>query len=296
VPGRAGHGPLIVAHRGSSHDTAEHTLTAYEKALRDGADGLECDVRLTRDGHLVCVHDRRLERTSDGRGPVSARRLQELEVLDFAAWKNDLPDTADELVMPDFGDAYAPDLTSTEGRRVLTLERLLESVISVGRPVRLFVETKHPTRWGAEVERRLVELFRRFGALGRTPDDGWSVLMMSESPLAVRRFKLMTSQVPTVLVLDRRLPNRHRGVGMPFGVDIPGPGVHLLRMRPDYVELVHRAGQSVYSWTVDDLDDIDYLAGLGVDMIATNRPDAVRAHLAAGLPAAPADSSLPRTL
>jgi len=55
-----------VAHRGSSQAAAEHTIAAYADALEAGADALECDVRLTRDGHLVCVHDRRIDRTSNG--------------------------------------------------------------------------------------------------------------------------------------------------------------------------------------------------------------------------------------
>ena len=54
--------PQVVAHRGASHRLAEHTLRAYEKALTDGADALECDVRLTADGHLVCLHDRCIDR------------------------------------------------------------------------------------------------------------------------------------------------------------------------------------------------------------------------------------------
>ena len=54
-----GHGPAVFAHRGASAHRAEHTLAAYERALEVGADGLECDVRLTADGHLVLVHDRR---------------------------------------------------------------------------------------------------------------------------------------------------------------------------------------------------------------------------------------------
>ena len=70
-------GPLVFAHRGASADLPEHTLAAYLRALDEGADGLECDVRLTRDGHLVCVHDRRLDRTSNGTA-WSARTLAEL--------------------------------------------------------------------------------------------------------------------------------------------------------------------------------------------------------------------------
>ena len=76
--------PQVVAHRGSSAIKAEHTLGAYVAALDEGADGLECDVRLTADGHLVCVHDRDLRRTATTEGVVSTMSLAQLEDLDFA--------------------------------------------------------------------------------------------------------------------------------------------------------------------------------------------------------------------
>src|SRR4051794_21685949 len=75
LPARALTSIQVVAHRGSSDDAPEHTLSAYNRAIEDGADALECDVRLTRDGHLVCVHDRRIDRTSNGRGIVSTLEL-----------------------------------------------------------------------------------------------------------------------------------------------------------------------------------------------------------------------------
>ena len=84
--GAHGGHPFVVAHRGASADRPEHTLAAYELALREGADGVECDVRLTRDGHLVCVHDRRVDRTSTGTGLVSDMTLAQLKELDWGAW------------------------------------------------------------------------------------------------------------------------------------------------------------------------------------------------------------------
>ena len=69
VPWLVGDRPQVVAHRGSSELEPEHTLTAYRRALKEGAEALEADVRLTADGHLVCVHDRRIDRTSNGKGP-----------------------------------------------------------------------------------------------------------------------------------------------------------------------------------------------------------------------------------
>src|SRR6187431_2715477 len=108
--------PQVVAHRGSSHETAEHTLGAYVRALDEGAEALECDVRLTADGHLVCMHDRHLRRTAHSDGIVSTMELADLEGLDFAAWKNPWADLDDEA--PDIDPALA---------RVLTMRRLLET-------------------------------------------------------------------------------------------------------------------------------------------------------------------------
>ena len=150
--GRPSTRPQVVAHRGSSHEKAEHTLAAYVKALDEGAEALECDVRLTADGHLVCVHDRSLRRTAATPGIVSTMNLAELDELDFASWKNPWGDLDDE----------APDQDPDAGK-VLTLRKLLETVADYDRQVDLAVETKHPTRYGGLVERRLVEMLGDFG-------------------------------------------------------------------------------------------------------------------------------------
>jgi len=81
APGR----PQVVAHRGSSLHQPEHTLAAYVAALDEGAEGLECDVRLTADGHLVLIHDRRIDRTTNARGVVSTLTLDQLNDLDAAS-------------------------------------------------------------------------------------------------------------------------------------------------------------------------------------------------------------------
>ena len=144
--------PQVVAHRGASHDIAEHTLGAYIAALDAGAEGLECDVRLTADGHLVCVHDRDLRRTASKRTAISTMELAELEELDVASWKNPWADLDDEAPMRD---------ESLD--KVLTLRKLLETAADYDRRVELAIETKHPTRYGGLVEKRLVETLRDFG-------------------------------------------------------------------------------------------------------------------------------------
>lgn len=76
----------IIAHRGSSADRPENTLAAYRRAIEAGADAIEIDLRLTKDGHLVSLHDDTLDRTTDGSGPVESITLAEVRKLDAGAW------------------------------------------------------------------------------------------------------------------------------------------------------------------------------------------------------------------
>lgn len=269
-------GPLVVAHRGASAAVAEHTLAAYEQAIHDGADALECDIRLTRDGHLVCVHDRRLERTSNGHGVVSERVLADLHSLDFGSWKDDLPDSADAFVVE--RETYLdPDLHAAN-RRVLTFARLLELVVDCGRPVSLLVETKHPTRYSGLVEQKLVAALRYFGlAEPPTPAES-AVTMMSFSPLAVRRVRTLAPALPTVLLFEN-VPLLYRDGSLPFGIGISGPGIDIVRAHPNYVRRVHAAGNQVYVWTVDEPADVELVLELGVDAVITDRPAHVLARL-----------------
>lgn len=259
-------GPAVIAHRGASGDVAEHTLGAYERALAVGADGLECDVRLTADGHLVCVHDRRIDRTSTGSGVVSSKTLAELQRHDFGSWH-------------DGSGEWLPDV-DTERNSVLTLGRLLELVIDADRPVRLLIETKHPTRYGGFLERRVVQTLERYG-LARPPRDGSStVVVMSFAEIAVRRMRQFAPGIPTVLLMDR-VPVRFRTGFLPYGSAIAGPALEIIRKHPGYVRRVHNSGHQLYCWTVDRAEDVDRCIDLDVDAVITNRPAAVLDHLRA---------------
>jgi glycerophosphoryl diester phosphodiesterase len=263
-----GEAPLVVAHRGSSYALAEHTLGAYLRAIDEGADGLECDVRLTRDGHLVCVHDRKVDRTSSGRGVVSEFDLDDLRALDFGSWHAPRP------------GAYIEDRDSTEAP-VLTLERLLEVVRGADREVRLLVETKHPTRYAGLVEQQLVRLLDRFGLAAPDERTESPVAVMSFSPVALRRVRLLAPALPTVQLYDR-MPVLRRDGSLPASADAAGPGVHILQAHPGYVRRVHEQGHQVYVWTVDEAPDIELVLSLRVDAVITNRPGDVLARLRRG--------------
>src|SRR3954462_1301035 len=218
--------PLVVAHRGASADEPEHTLAAYVEAIKVGADALECDVRLTADGHLVCVHDRRVDRTSDGHGVVSTLELTELEGLDWGSWKG-LERQAAAL------DREVPDLVERDERsHLLTLRKLLSLVADADRRVEVLIETKHPTRYGALVERRLAEMLQYFGW---ADDPDGPVRMMSFSLLAVRRMRQLVPEVPRVFLM-KRVPLPFRDGSLPPGVGTAGLAVQIVRDHPRYVE------------------------------------------------------------
>ena len=253
-------GPLVIAHRGASDEEPEHTLRAYRKAFQHGADGVECDVRLTADHHLVCVHDRRVDRTSDGEGVVSALELARLEEFDWASWK-----TADRP-----GDTESPESDPERGH-LLTLRRLLDTLVDTRQEVVTLIETKHPTRHGNDVENTLVQVLRMFDL-----DDGDRpgrphVRMMSFSNRALQRVHKLAPRLPLVYLVDATLPALTWDGSLPKNVGAVGLDVRMLR-RPKVVEAYQRRGHQVYVWTVDHHDEVDRCLELGVDVIITNRP------------------------
>ncbi len=259
---RGPHAPQVVAHRGSSGDVPEHTLAAYRLALEEGADALECDVRLTRDGHLVCVHDRRIDRTSSGTGIVSTLELAELSELDWGSWRD---------TWEDYQEPEAPDRDRSQ---ILTLRRLLETVADAGRPVEIAIETKHPTRYAGLVERRLVELLDTFGWATPRPGRTSPARIMSFSHLSLRRIHQLAPSVDTAYLMDR-VPLWFRDGSLPLGVPIAAPSIDIVRSHHRYVERAHRVGHQVHVWTVDSRADIALCIELGVDAIITSRPTRV---------------------
>ena len=279
----ARHAPRIIAHRGASTEAPEHTYAAYVAALEAGADGLECDVRLTADGHLVCVHDRKVDRTSNGTGVVSALELASLEELDFGSWhesvvKRDMANA--EIAARTAADEEEPDRDDRAANRVLTLRRLLDLAAAQPRRVELAIEVKHPSRYAGQVERSLISVLDEYGWAPRKAGADSPARIMSFSSSAVRRANRLAPGVGTVFLMEPFV-YRARGGALPGGVRIAGPSIEILRTRPESVERWHRAGVEVHVWTVDEPGDLELCVSLGVDAVITNRPRAMRAALSA---------------
>jgi glycerophosphoryl diester phosphodiesterase len=259
--------PRIIAHRGSSEYLPEQTLKAYVRAIAEGADALECDVRLTADSHLVCVHDRRVDRTSNGRGPVSTLELATLQGLDFGSWKR-----------AHSGDVEMPDV-DRERDMLLTLPHLIDTVLNCGREVGLAIETKHPTRYAGQVERELAKVLSEFGLDGAYLQGRAHVSVMSTAQVAIARMRQLCPQVPLVYVIRDSVPLRFREGGLPKGSRIAGLDKAIVRRWPQTVNRQHERGHQVYVWTVDDEADIDLCLELGVAGIISNRPAFVRDYV-----------------
>jgi glycerophosphoryl diester phosphodiesterase len=259
--------PRIIAHRGASEYMPEQTLKAYVRAIAEGADALECDVRLTADSHLVCVHDRRVDRTSNGRGPVSTLELATLQGLDFGSWKQA---HSTDIEMPD---------VDRERDMLLTLRHLIDTVLSCGREVGLAIETKHPTRYAGQVERELANVLSEFGLDGAYVQGRPHVCVMSTAQVAIARMRQLCPEVPLVYLIRESVPLRFRDGGLPKGSRIAGLDKAIIRRWPKTVKRQHDRGHQVYVWTVDDEADLDLCLELEVDGIISNRPAFARDYV-----------------
>ncbi|OCB52241.1 hypothetical protein A5722_28650 [Mycobacterium vulneris] len=227
----------VVAHRGASHDFPEQTRAAYTEALRQGADALECDVRLTKDGELVLIHDKTVDRTSNGTGRVGDMTLAELQALDY------------------------------NGHGILTLDEFIQLAQDADRPVTLFIETKHPAQQGLKIEREVVAALERHGLTDPGPDQLVKAAVISFYPDALVRVRMAAPNVPTVLLG----PSARYLAGV-VGATAIGPSIETLRNNPELVGAAAARGLATYCWTVNNEADVQFARDLGVDWVATDHP------------------------
>lgn len=280
----------VIAHRGSSELWAEHTRSAYGQAIADGADGIECDVRLSADGEVVCFHDPSLDRTSNERGPLHERTLAELRELDVTSWKTG-------VTRPGSG-------TPTE--QLMTLLDLVELMRRARRELILAIELKHPNPFGLDLERRVLEVleaaewnaetgridqvlvsFMSFNPetvelLAPTVPRGHLVMLTADIELADIAADIPADQEPDaeIAAMLRAAIEGGRQLIAAGAVGTAGPSLELVKSEPDLVRGWLAAGLRVRVWTVDDAADVDFCVALGIQEITTNRPAEVLTLLA----------------
>ncbi len=257
-PGRR---PLVIAHRGASGHAPEHTLAAYDLAVRMGADILEPDLQMTADGHLVAFHDETLDRTARGprgncTGLVRERTLAQLRTCEVGSWFNErFPDRAD----PAF-----------DGLRIPTLDELFRRY---GASVRWYPETKFPES-APGMEEALLELLVRHDLRDRAASDGL-VLIQSFSPASLRRFRELDPGLPLVQLLGRDAvtPETLGAVLDEVAGYAQGVGPSRFLVDAGFIEAARTRDLFVHPWTVNDPSEMDRLIDLGVDGIFSDFPD-----------------------
>lgn len=235
--------PLVIAHRGASLEAPENTIAAFERAVADGADAIELDVHLSRDGHPVVIHDFTLDRTSDGTGPVSARTVQELKRLDAGGWFH-----------PRF-----------RGQRVQTLQEVLERFRD---RTRFWIELKAGSDRYPGVEERVVSTLEIYDVVERA-------LIQSFDHAALARVRALNSEVPLgALVAMPPLDPARVASGVAQAVCAAADIV----AEAD-VQRIRAAGLACYVWTVNEPVEMDRLTAWLVNGIITDRPGVLRARL-----------------
>ncbi len=231
----------VWAHRGASGSAPENTLPAFEMAIEQGADGVEFDVQLTRDDHVVVIHDETLERTTDGHGWVADHSLDDLKKLDASA-----------------------GLAGFAGVRIPTLAELFDLVKDAD--LRLNVELKNSRIPYQGMEERVLGLIDQLGVADR-------VVISSFDHNSLRGLAESGTTLPLGVLYSDPLW-RPWNYATKLGASALHPS--LSATRPKVVERSHEAGLEVNVWTVNEPEEIERVAELGVDALITNYPARAR--------------------
>ncbi len=240
---------LILAHRGASAEAPENTLAAFDLALRQGADGIELDVRLSADGVPMVIHDARLERTTSGTGRVDALSVEALRRLDAGSWFNE----------------RRPALAKARFRG-LKIPLLAEALARVKeRGCRAYLELKRERNSNDGLEEKVLKAIHEAGVAD-------NVVVISFRPEALERMRELHDGIALGLDCTRTLPAIRRAQAAGARVVLP-LGALVTRK---FVERAHAQALQVAPWGVETPRAWRRLLGIGVDAVITNRPAALR--------------------
>lgn len=239
----------VIAHRGASADAPENTLAALRIAAAAGAKWVEFDVKLSRDGHCVLLHDDLLDRTTDGRGEVARYDLAELRKLDAGGW---------------FSRRF-------HGELVPTLEEALALCIDIDLDINL--EIKPCPGRQHETAIRVVEALHRHWPAGRP----WP-LISSFAIASLEEVRTLAPEMPRGLLIGR--PTR-RALGMLDRLACSTLHCDAKRASAELVRQLTDSGRSLLCYTVNDASRALRLLEMGVRAVFTDRPDMIAAAIAA---------------
>ncbi|SDT06264.1 glycerophosphoryl diester phosphodiesterase [Paenibacillaceae bacterium GAS479] len=246
--------PLVIAHRGASTTAPENTFAAFDHAVQNGADYIELDVQLSRDGVPFVLHDSTLDRTTNGQGVASHRTISELRGLDAGSWHSN----------------------KFKGERIPMLDEVLRRY---GGQVGLLLELKDP-QLQPGLERAVADALTRHNLTGEerlessASNPAWRkapVIVQSFGLPALRRFNDLLPSVPLCVIISRveELEETRLHEMADFATYT---NIRMKLAEPRYVRRIHSSGMAVMVWTIDRRRDAVKAVAAGADGIVTDDP------------------------
>lgn len=228
----------LIAHRGANNVAPEHTITAYKKAIQLGADFIEIDLRMTKDGHLVAIHDETVDRTTDGKGAVSSYTLEELQKLDAGVT---------------FGEEF-------KGEKIPTIEEIIDQFDD---STKYYIETRLVDKQPI-MEEKLINILSEKGVIDR-------VIIGSFSQTSLRKVHEIDSDIPLVLTVvgDETINNIDVNKVKEFAIGI---APYAPQINKDFVNKMHESDLEVHVW-FDNSNEKEYISNVisyGVDAVFTD--------------------------
>jgi len=231
----------------------ENTIASFEEAIRRGADWIELDVQLSQDGELVVLHDTSVDRTTNGEGLVRDLSWKKIKTFDAGAWYD-----------PEFAHQYIPSLGNV-------ISRFRTRRTTKRHPVGLVIELKTIRGSGGSLADAVVALLHKEQFTDR-------VVIISFDAVALQEVRAADKRAPTGLLFSEE----KEGSPIDQARDI---GAHAIFPRKTWVTArgvttAHKAGLAVGTWTANTKNEMKRMIACGVDAIATNYPDRLRALMA----------------
>ncbi|WP_281172783.1 glycerophosphodiester phosphodiesterase [Caldanaerobius polysaccharolyticus] len=227
-----------MAHRGDSVNAPENTMASFQKAMDVGADGIELDVHMSKDDHLVVIHDERVDRTTDGTGYVRDYTLKELKELDA-------------------GIKFSPKFA---GEKIPTLEEVLELIDN--KNILLNIEVKSGVVNYPGIEKKLVETVRKYDIAER-------VILSSFNYNSIRGIKRFDCELKVGLLYEYAL-TKPWYIARRMGVYSLHP--YYFNITQELVSSCKKYDIKLFPWTVDKKEDMRKMIEIGVDGIITDNP------------------------
>ncbi|EJQ94489.1 hypothetical protein IGW_02209 [Bacillus cereus ISP3191] len=244
-----------IAHRGASAYGPEHTIAAYKLGQQLKGDYIEIDLQMTKDGHLVAMHDETVNRTTNGTGLVKEHTLEEIKRLNTGSFFNEKHPS---LAKKEYENAKVP-----------TLEEIIEML---GHDVKYYIETKSPDEYPG-MEEKLLEIINHYEIQDK-------VIIQSFSEESLQKVHSLNVNIPLVQLLSyKKAVQLTESEIEKYSTYCIGLGMNYKYVDAAYVKKIKKHGLEVHPFTVDNETDMKKLILWGVDGMFTNYPDRLHSLL-----------------